>query len=296
MGELDLREKSLFAINDVFAALLNAFYLPKGAPPIQASELTDAPTETVSIFRGGVEHRFRDVFKCLRDNIGVGLAFFGVENQTHSAQDMPMRIMAYDALCYCNQYKQRQGNEKVLPIVTFVLYFGYDKPWNAPRLLSECIDVPEYMAPFFGDYPIHVIELAWLPDETIDRLTGDLKSFAQCLRSFRDRRFDECPEATFKYPEEVLTLLEKITGEAFFGKMLQTCLDKENLRMCEIFEEMRNNYKSIGKKEGLEQGELEQLKKLTQRIMSKMNSTLEDAMSYLQLEDSEKRRLRTAMA
>ena len=66
--------------------------------------------------------------------------------------------------------------------------------------------------------------------------------------------------------------------------------------MCEIFEEMRNNYKSIGKKEGLEQGELEQLKKLTQRIMSKMNSTLEDAMSYLQLEDSEKRRLRTAMA
>ncbi len=106
--------------------------------------------------------------------------------------------------------------------------------------------------------------------------------------------------------------------------------------MCEIFEAMRNNYKMIGKEEGLREGKkegkkegkeeglkkglkkgkeeglreglregkkegkrlgkVEQLKTITKRVMSKNHATLEEAMSYLQLSDSEKNLVRTAMA
>ena len=98
--------------------------------------------------------------------------------------------------------------------------------------------------------------------------------------------------------------------------------------MCEIFEAMRNNYKMIGKEEGLREGKkegkeeglkkglkkgkeeglregkkegkrlgkVEQLKTITKRVMSKNHVTLEEAMSYLQLSDSEKNLVRTAMA
>ena len=348
MGELDLREKNLFAIDTIFAALLNAFLIPKGAQPIRPEDITDAPTEIVTLVRGGVVHRFRDIFKCVRDRLSIGLAFLGLENQTHFDKDMPMRIMAYDALSYCRQFETLKPGEKLLPVVTFVLYFGYDKCWNGPRSLSECFEVPEQLKPFFCDYSIHVIELAWLTDEEIDRLTGDLKTLARCLRSFREHNFKDDFDDTIEHPDAVLRLLEKITGESSFKKMRQTYSEKENLRMCEIFEAMRNNYKMIGKEEGLREGKeeglkkglkkgkeeglregkkegkkegkeeglkkglkkgkeeglregkrlgkVEQLKTITKRVMSKNHATLEEAMSYLQLSDTEKNLVRTAMA
>lgn len=332
MGELDLREKNLFAIDTIFAALLNAFLIPKGAQPIRPEDITDAPTEIVTLVRGGVVHRFRDIFKCVRDRLSIGLAFLGLENQTHFDKDMPMRIMAYDALSYCRQFETLKPGEKLLPVVTFVLYFGYDKCWNGPRSLSECFEVPEQLKPFFCDYSIHVIELAWLTDEEIERLTGDLKTLARCLRSFREHNFEDDFDDTIEHPDAVLRLLEKITGESSFKKMRQTYSEKENLRMCEIFEAMRNNYKMIGKEEGLREGKkegkeeglkkglkkgkeeglreglregkkegkrlgkVEQLKTITKRVMSKNHVTLEEAMSYLQLSDSEKNLVRTAMA
>ena len=332
MGELDLREKNLFAIDTIFAALLNAFLIPKGAQPIRPEDITDAPTEIVTLVRGGVVHRFRDIFKCVRDRLSIGLAFLGLENQTHFDKDMPMRIMAYDALSYCRQFETLKPGEKLLPVVTFVLYFGYDKCWNGPRSLSECFEVPEQLKPFFCDYSIHVIELAWLTDEEIERLTGDLKTLARCLRSFREHNFEDDFDDTIEHPDAVLRLLEKITGESSFKKMRQTYSEKENLRMCEIFEAMRNNYKMIGKEEGLREGKkegkeeglkkglkkgkeeglreglregkkegkrlgkVEQLKTITKRVMSKNHATLEEAMSYLQLSDSEKNLVRTAMA
>lgn len=332
MGELDLREKNLFAIDTIFAALLNAFLIPKGAQPIRPEDITDAPTEIVTLVRGGVVHRFRDIFKCVRDRLSIGLAFLGLENQTHFDKDMPMRIMAYDALSYCRQFETLKPGEKLLPVVTFVLYFGYDKCWNGPRTLSECFEVPEQLKPFFCDYSIHVIELAWLTDEEIERLTGDLKTLARCLRSFREHNFEDDFDDTIEHPDAVLRLLEKITGESSFKKMRQTYSEKENLRMCEIFEAMRNNYKMIGKEEGLREGKkegkeeglkkglkkgkeeglreglregkkegkrlgkVEQLKTITKRVMSKNHATLEEAMSYLQLSDSEKNLVRTAMA
>ena len=259
-----------------------------------------------------------------------------------------MRIMAYDALSYCRQFETLKPGEKVLPVVTFVLYFGYDKCWDGPRSLSECFEVPEQLKPFFCDYSIHVIELAWLTDEEMDRLTGDLKTLARCLRSFREHNFEDDFDDTIEHPDAVLRLLEKITGESSFKKMRQTYSEKENLRMCEIFEAMRNNYKMIGKEEGLREGKeeglkkglkkgkeeglregkkegkeeglkkglkkgkeeglregkkegkrlgkVEQLKTITKRVMSKNHATLEEAMSYLQLSDTEKNLVRTAMA
>ena len=236
--------------------------------------------------------------------------------------------MAYDALSYCRQFETLKPGEKVLPVVTFVLYFGYDKCWDGPRSLSECFEVPEQLKPFFCDYSIHVIELAWLTDEEIDRLTGDLKTLARCLRSFREHNFEDDFDDTIEHPDAVLRLLEKITGESSFKKMRQTYSEKENLRMCEIFEAMRNNYKMIGKEEGLREGKkegkeeglkkglkkgkeeglregkkegkrlgkVEQLKTITKRVMSKNHATLEEAMSYLQLSDTEKNLVRTAMA
>ena len=65
-------------------------------------------------------------------------------------------------------------------------------------------------------------------------------------------------------------------------------------------ESYREFYRTEGVKRGLvlggERGKIDQLVSMTRRIMSKLNKTLEDAMSYLQLDDGEKSLVRRAMA
>ena len=258
MNDKDLREKSFFGLNDVFAEVLNAFYRPKDAPPILPEELADAPTEFVSGIRGGgLAHKFRDSLKCLRNEIGINLAFFGLENQTKPDRTMPIRVMGYDWLVYDNQIKQRHGKQKLLPVVTFVVYFGYDKRWDAPRSLRECFEISEDLEPWFADYPIHVIELAWLSDSEIASLGGELKFIAQSLRCIRNRDFACEPQCETKHPDEVLTLLEQITGEPAYGVMREKYQDKEKAAMCEIMEEFRAHYRAEGFEQGEERGKAE---------------------------------------
>ncbi len=220
MSGKDLSEKNLFGLNDVFADFLNAFCRPQNAPPILPADLADAPTELLAETGGGsFARKFRDVLKCLRNEVGINLAFFGLENQTKPDKTMPIRVMTYDALSYTHQTKRADPKQKILPVVTIVLYFGYDNRWNAPRSLSECFAVPGALKPWFQDYSIRVIELAWLSDEEIETLGGELKFIAQSLRCFRNRDFAFAPRGVMRHPCEVLTLLEHITGESAYAVM-----------------------------------------------------------------------------
>lgn len=292
MGELDLREKKLLSKNDVFAAFLNAFVIDRDEVPISADELSEASPELISMMHRHVNHQFRDVIKCLQDDVGIKIALFGLENQTRRAKDMPIRIMSYDAFGYKELSKQAKSGEKLIPIITVVLYFGYDKPWTAPRSLSECCDVPKRLKRWFVDYPIHIVELGWLTDEEIERLEGDLKMIALCLRHFRDPKRWPFPTVKVKHVEEVLGLLGKITGDDIFEKLCDEYQATEEFDMGSKLESYREFYRTEGRVEG----EVEQLASMTRRIMSKLNKTLEDAMSYLQLDDGEKSLVRRAMA
>lgn len=93
MGELDLREKKLLSKNDVFAAFLTAFVIDRDEAPISTDELSEASPDLISMMHRHVNHQFRDVIKCLRDDVGIKIALFGLENQTRPTKDMPIRIM-----------------------------------------------------------------------------------------------------------------------------------------------------------------------------------------------------------
>ena len=51
----------------------------------------------------------------------------------------------------------------------------------------------------------------------------------------------------------------------------------------------------LGEKNGIKKGKLEQLVAMTKRIMTKERKSLEDAMLYLQLDEGEKKLIRSAM-
>lgn len=129
---------------------------------IKPNDLDEWSPELVVTVEEDLEHRFRDVYKRLLNHLGVGIAFLGLENQTNPAKDMPIRVMTYDALSYAKQVeavKNKQA-EKVLPIVTIVLYFGYDKPWSAPLTLHECFEIPAMLELVVANYPVRIVGLA----------------------------------------------------------------------------------------------------------------------------------------
>ena len=79
-----------------------------------------------------------------------------------------------------------KGKSKVrYPVVTIVLYFGYETHWNKARRLKECFPIPKELEPFVNDYPIHIIEVAWLPEEVITSMKSDFKVVANFFRQER---------------------------------------------------------------------------------------------------------------
>ena len=321
MGSKDLREKHLFSYNDVFACAWNELAPSDAKSPgivqkwFDAEDLTDAPTEGVATHRGGISHRHRDIFKYAGDCAGLNIAMFGLENQTADDWDMPSRVMMYDAMSYSAQTQRRRSGQKLVPIFTRVLYFGYNKRWKAPRRLSEQCAIPDRFRAHFQDYAVDVIELAWLTDDQIERLSGDLKAIAVCLRNFRLGELARRPDTEIAHVREVLDLLGDITGSSWFSDIKDNYESQcGRVKMCEMFEkynagliaagEERGKAEGkaegiaegivIGEKRGEERGKFEGLRDMTKRIMALMNKTPEDAMNYLRLTDDEKQLVRQA--
>ena len=193
--------------------------------------------------------------KVYRDEAGFNIAYMGLENQTHPDKWMPIRVMGYDWMTYDRQLDEGHESErKIIPVYTVVLYFGYNKQWTAPRSLRDYFEVPKSLEPFFNDYPIHVIELAWLTDEEIEALSGDLKVVAMCLRCMRKKEFDNIPKATIERVEAVFALLAKISGNHDFEDLIEKYRSKENVTMADAFEPIREVFRAEGWKLGVDEG------------------------------------------
>ncbi len=315
MAEQDLREKHLFYYNEVFATLWNGLVFKRPKETIRADLLEDAPTEYVDIPKHAPLKRVRDVMKYCRGRAGLNVALLGLENQTAEDASMIGRIMCYDALAYRHQLSQTPKGRKVLPVFTAVVYFGYNTRWNGARRLRDIVRLPGKWRRHFSDYRIRVIELAWLTDEEIEALSGDMKAIAVCLRKFRLKERDHWPDTEIEHIAEVLDLLGDITGNSWFSAIKDDYASHcGSVKMCEMFEKYNAELIAVGEKRGIERGKaegkaegiaegiaigeergkFEGLRDMTKRIMALTNKTLEDAMAYLRLTDDEKRRIRQA--
>lgn len=63
----------------------------------------------------------------MRDN-ELHLALLGLENQSVIDNTMPVRVIGYDGATYRNELNAKPV--KIYPILTTVLYFGWEEHWN----------------------------------------------------------------------------------------------------------------------------------------------------------------------
>ena len=254
--EKDISEKLLEDHNDVFADILNST-LFDGREVVKPEELENAATVSQLKLLDGLHEQERDTAKFWKQG-AVIIAAFGSENQTAADSVMPLRVFSYDGAIYKGEVNRYNGEQRqklpfspLYPAITLVLYFGKTH-WQGPKSLRECFpNLHEELKPFVPDYPIHVVEVAFLDPKQIANMKSDFRFVADYLAQTRDGGNYIPPDDRIVHVDETLKLMGAITGDNRFQKAVDaiTADEREGISMYSVID----SYIDLGRKEGREE-------------------------------------------
>ncbi len=276
----DIALKQLAEHEDVFAEIFNqlAFH---GKAIVKAEELISIPTEAiVTEVEGLLREKRRDIVKADKSGHCYHL-IFDLENQDRIDYTMPVRIMGYDFASYEKQIREiaaenkknedfhvmdrLQENQKLAPVISLVLYWGQET-WQSPRCLHDMLEFPqgteEWIKPLIPDYPINLVCMAALTEEERRGLTTDVRLLADYVASRKDpKKAKNILQDGFqriRHWKETLTALSAIAGDRRYHQMVKVWEEgshnekrEEEAGMCEVLDEIFNDGKEEGLKEGI---------------------------------------------
>ena len=198
---------------------------------------------------GRVRSQERDIAKYWRKS-KINVALFGLENQTIPNKLMPLRVFGYDGTEYVKQSRKENSDKAKYPVITLVLYLGYEKRWNYPKTLFEILDIDEDIKPFVNDFKINLFEIAYLDKEKIDLFKSDFRILADYLYQMRMNRDYIADETAIDHVEELLTLMSTMTGDNRYEETINELKGKEKVNMCEVLDRVE----ARGIEKGMEKG------------------------------------------
>ena len=234
MGQKDLSEKILVTYDDVFADIVNVLMF-NGQEKIQPEELEDRGTKDFYKEKGILHEMERDVVKRWKKG-EVRFACIGIENQTAIDSDMALRVIGYDGAAYRAQLSEEKKSQERYPVVTIVLYFGYDKKWDKPLHLLEKLTVPEGFGPYVSDYKVNLFQVAWMSDEQVEMFQSDFKIVADYFVQKRKNNGYIPAKEEIKHVEAVLQLLSIMEHDDRFMEVFYR-KDGRNIKsMCDVLD------------------------------------------------------------
>ena len=164
---------------------------------------------------------------------------------------MPLRVMGYDGAEYRAQLLN--DSENLYPVVTLVLYFGHDKPWNGPLSLKERLNIPKEFEPYVNDYKINLFQIAYLTHEQVELFQSDFKVVADYFVQ-KQENGDYIPSSQdLTHVQETLQLLSIMTNDNRFEEAYNTNTDGQKggpHNMCDVLDKVENRGIAKGKAEG----------------------------------------------
>lgn len=248
MGQKDISEKILVDYNDVFADIVNVCAF-KGEEIVKQEDLEN--TSVYSQYKaedGKLHEEERDVAKYWKRK-KTAIALYGIENQSTADKNMPFRIIGYDGAAYRSQLLDKR--KRIVPVASFVLYFGTEKRWDKKKSIKELVKIPEGLEEYVNDYKVNVIEVAWLSDEQLKQFKSDFGIVANYFVQKRKNK-DYVPNDTreIQHVDAVLKLLSVMTGDKRYGKILYGNDEKGEVKtMCEVVDRLVKMGKSEGENE-----------------------------------------------
>ena len=252
MAQKDASQKILESYNDVFSDIVNVL-LFKGRKVLSEDELEDQAPRAYYKADGRIHEIERDVAKRWK-NGNIRVACIGIENQTASDPNMPVRVIGYDGAEYRAQLSN--GQTGIYPVVTLVLYFGHKRRWNGPLTLKERLDIPKEFDPYVSDYKINLFEIAYLTPEEVNLFQSDFRVVADFFVQKRENG-DYVPSSQeLTHVQETLQLLSIMTNDHRFEEVYNAASygqEGEVRNMCESLDKVENRGIAIGNAEGKSQ-------------------------------------------
>ena len=311
MGAVDIASRAYLAQPERFADVCN-YLIYDGQQVVCPEELRHLDSAGVVPPHGkgrqGVREGRRDLLrlweaKC--DDHAV-YAILGVESQLKVHRAMPVRCMLYDAMAYADQVARIarenrtagkvRGNDylsgigpddRLLPVVTLVVYFGPDK-WDAPLSLGELLAEHDgRLLQYAQDYRMGLIAPAQLKEDDFDKFVTDLGMVLEYVKYSRDRQaLDKLVHEDGRFRNmsvDGAELLNLVTGSN-----LRLTEEEGRVDMCKAIDDMRRESIEQGIEQGAERNLLENIRTLTEtlgltalQVMDKLRVPEEDRPRYL---------------
>ena len=250
MGAKDITERTLESHSDVFADIINVL-LFQGKRIIREEELEERAPRSAYKADGKIHETERDVVKRWKKN-DIYLGCIGLENQTTSDPDMVLRIMEYDGAEYRAQLL-KDGQKERYPVVTLVLYFGYDKRWTYPSELRKRLQIPNGFKRYVSNYQINLFEIAYLTDEQLNMFESDFRIVADYFVQMRNNGEYHPEPRQIRHVRETLHMLSVLTGDSRFEDVNNE--GREGVRtMCEVLDRIEKRGEQRGIEKGMKQG------------------------------------------
>ena len=339
MGKADVCESDYLENEEIFADLVNGV-LYQGEQVVKPCELEEQDGELRSILGEGAKKTLRDKVKLWK---GTTIAVLVVENQTKVDYRMVARAMLAESMAYDKQWKKlrdknrargkQQADEfvsgmrkedKFIPVITIVVYYGKEKPWDGARTLYELLDVggnEEKILPFVSNYRLNLFDYHDYDD--FDRFRSELQPVFEFLRYAGDKesmktRMEQHREKYESLSSQAKVLLTELTNIKEIPGVGEEEFKKGDFSMCKAFEDMReegfiegekvgriegekigrSEGKKEGKKEGRKEGRAEEIidtgrefklsgEEILQRLQNKLSISLEKAQEYVRLYDKQ---------
>ena len=256
--EKDITQKTLERYNDVFADIINVL-LFKGEKIVKEDSLTDALPGSTLKMDGRIRTQYRDIAKYWH-NSKIKLSMFGLENQTKPEKRMPLRVFGYDGAEYVKQTKKENSKEVIYPVITLVLYFGYNSRWNHPKSLFELLEIDEMIKPYVNDFKMNLFEIAYLDREKIDMFKSDFRILADYLFQMRVNKNYVAGDTVIEHVDELLMLMSAMTNDYRFEETINEVKGKEYVTMCEVLDRVEARGIEKGMEKGIAKGREEGIK------------------------------------
>lgn len=182
--------------------------------------------------------------------------------------------------------------DKFTPVITIVVYFGKEKPWDGAKTLYELLDVKgdaEKILPFVSNYKLNLFD--YHGHKGFGQFHTELQSVFEFLRYSTDQKAlaDKLEAHKEKYQalsSQAKVLLTKLTNIRKIPDVTEEAFKKGEFDLCKAFVDMKEE----GRVEGMAQGIVElgcefglSEKMILEKLQNMLNLPQESAAEYLMM-------------
>ena len=300
MGQKDLAQSDYFNDKVRFADACNGI-LFQGKEIIRPEELQETDAEMV--YREEEKRR-----KIIPDKVrmwkGIYIAILSVENQTKVDYKMIFRIMKAEAVNYERQWDEREKeyrrvgllhekaklcwvgkDEKFIPVITIVIYYGTDKKWDGATCLYDMLDMDKELEPYISNYKMNLFDYHDCEDfsifKTENRILFEMLSCSQD-KTVMKKLLEEKRNQYKDVDGSTIRMIFDILGIKYNSKMREKIEEEED--MCKAWDEMMEDERQAGREKGISLARTEDIR----NIMDSLKVSALQAMSILKITETEK--------